>query len=84
MNTQRKQIKIEPLHIEYLIREVEAQARKLEVLSAESKIVHGFLGLCDKLTNEVRRGETDYNPLRDAKKALEAGIFELTNKTSQN
>lgn len=83
MPTTRPKIKIEPYYIEYLIREVERNQNELNILRAEAKITHGFLGLVDKLTRQ-NHGEvcSSDNPLQGAKKALEAGIFELQSETA--
>lgn len=82
MNTTRPIIKIEPHHVEYLIRKVKRNDNELQILRAEAKITHGFLGLIDRLTSERIGGMCDSGggPLERAEKALASGIFELQNE----
>jgi len=84
LERKRPKIKIEPEHVEYLIRHQEQAEKELTVLRAESRITHGFLNLAERLSRREQMVGEGYPPLRVAKKAFEAALYELEKETSQS
>ena len=84
MENKREQIQIEAVHVEWLIKQVERSKHELDILRAESKVLHGVLNLVDRVTDRPYGYTNNPDPFMDAKKAFQEGVSELQGKSSRS
>ena len=73
-NTSRDQkIKVSIGSVEYLVREVEQNRRRLETLEIENRVMNNFFSLVNRLGDQPRQGYGEER-FRDAKKEFEAAV----------